>query len=75
MGCIPGAFNDPGSRAASISLFCNMSGEIVYIAAPDQLLIVDELPLTALLKPDRLALRELITLHDADIQRRRPTGQ
>ena len=40
--------------------------------APDELLIVDELPLTAMLKPDRLALRELITLHDNDVQRRRP---
>jgi hypothetical protein len=38
-------------------------------------LIVDELPLTRMLKPDRPALRELIALHDRDIQRRQqPTG-
>ena len=43
--------------------------------APDELLIVDELPLTAMLKPDRLALRELIVLHDKDIQRRQRTAQ
>ena len=51
-----------------------VAGELADYRAPDELLIVDELPLTAMLKPDRLALRELITLHDRDIQRRRPTG-
>jgi acyl-CoA synthetase (AMP-forming)/AMP-acid ligase II len=49
-------------------------GELADYKAPDELLIVDELPVTAMLKPDRLALRELITLHDRDIQRGQPTG-
>jgi acyl-CoA synthetase (AMP-forming)/AMP-acid ligase II len=35
-------------------------GELADYKAPDALLIVDELPLTAMLKPDRRALRELI---------------
>jgi non-ribosomal peptide synthetase component E (peptide arylation enzyme) len=51
-----------------------VAGELADYKAPDELLIVDELPLTAMLKPDRLALRELIMLHDTDIQHRRPTG-
>ncbi|MGO9101988.1 MAG: class I adenylate-forming enzyme family protein [Mycobacterium sp.] len=41
---------------------------------PDELRIVDELPLTAMLKPDRVALRGLITMHDKDIQRRHRAG-
>jgi acyl-CoA synthetase (AMP-forming)/AMP-acid ligase II len=52
----------------------HVAGELADYKAPDELLIVDELPLTAMLKPDRLALRELITMRDRDIQRRRPTG-
>ncbi|CDO91504.1 MULTISPECIES: class I adenylate-forming enzyme family protein [Mycobacterium simiae complex] len=52
-----------------------VADELADYKAPDELLIVDELPLTAMLKPDRLALRELIRLHDKDIQRRRPTEQ
>jgi acyl-CoA synthetase (AMP-forming)/AMP-acid ligase II len=48
----------------------HVAGELADYKAPDELLIVDELPLTAMLKPDRLALRELIALHDRDIQRR-----
>jgi acyl-CoA synthetase (AMP-forming)/AMP-acid ligase II len=52
----------------------HVADELADYKAPDELLIVDELPVTAMLKPDRLALRELITLHDKDIQRRRPTG-
>jgi acyl-CoA synthetase (AMP-forming)/AMP-acid ligase II len=52
----------------------HVADELADYKAPDELLIVDELPLTAMLKPDRFALRELITLHDRDIQRRRPTG-
>jgi acyl-CoA synthetase (AMP-forming)/AMP-acid ligase II len=52
----------------------HVAGELADYKAPDELLIVDELPLTAMLKPDRLALYELITLHDSDIQRRRSTG-
>ncbi|HXO56752.1 MAG TPA: long-chain fatty acid--CoA ligase, partial [Mycobacterium sp.] len=51
----------------------HVTGELADYKAPDELLIVDELPLTAMLKPDRLALRELITSHDKDIQRR-PTA-
>jgi acyl-CoA synthetase (AMP-forming)/AMP-acid ligase II len=51
-----------------------VAGELADYKAPDELLIVDELPLTAMLKPDRLALRELITLRAHDIQRRQPTG-
>jgi acyl-CoA synthetase (AMP-forming)/AMP-acid ligase II len=50
----------------------HVADELADYKAPDELLIVDELPLTAMLKPDRLALRELITLRDRDIQRRRP---
>src|ERR1700722_18406259 len=51
----------------------HVADELADYKAPDELLIVDELPLTAMLKPDRLALRELITSHDKDIQRR-PTA-
>jgi acyl-CoA synthetase (AMP-forming)/AMP-acid ligase II len=51
----------------------HVADELADYKAPDELLIVDELPLTPMLKPDRLALRELITLRDKDIQRRRPT--
>jgi acyl-CoA synthetase (AMP-forming)/AMP-acid ligase II len=51
----------------------HVAEELADYKAPDELLIVDELPLTAMLKPDRLALRELLTLRDRDIQRRRPT--
>jgi acyl-CoA synthetase (AMP-forming)/AMP-acid ligase II len=50
----------------------HVADELADYKAPDELLIVDELPLTAMLKPDRFALRELITLRDRDIQRRRP---
>ena len=35
-----------------------------------ELLDAGELPLTAMLKPDRVALLELITMRDSDIQRR-----
>ena len=52
----------------------HVASELADYKAPDELLIVDELPLTAMLKPDRLALRELIRLHDKDIQRRRLPG-
>jgi acyl-CoA synthetase (AMP-forming)/AMP-acid ligase II len=51
----------------------HVAEELADYKAPDELLIVDELPLTAMLKPDRLALRELLILRDRDIQRRRPT--
>ena len=50
----------------------HVTDELADYKAPDELLIVDELPLTPMLKPDRLALRELITSRDSDIQRRRP---
>jgi acyl-CoA synthetase (AMP-forming)/AMP-acid ligase II len=50
----------------------HVADELADYKAPDELLIVDELPLTAMLKPDRPALRELIRLHDKDIQRRQP---
>jgi acyl-CoA synthetase (AMP-forming)/AMP-acid ligase II len=49
----------------------HVAGELADYKAPDELLIVDELPLTAMLKPDRCALRALITLRDRDIQRHR----
>jgi acyl-CoA synthetase (AMP-forming)/AMP-acid ligase II len=52
----------------------HVADELADYKAPDELLIVDELPLTPVLKPDRLALRELITLRDKDIQRQRSTG-
>jgi acyl-CoA synthetase (AMP-forming)/AMP-acid ligase II len=54
-------------------LRAHVTSELADYKAPDELLIVDELPLTAMLKPDRLALRELVTQHDSDIQRRQPT--
>lgn len=62
---------DPPTLA---ELRAHVAGELADYKAPDELLIVDELPLTAMLKPDRLALRELITWHDKDIQGRQPTG-
>lgn len=49
----------------------HVAGELADYKAPDELLIVDELPLTAMLKPDRLGLRELIRSHEKDIQRLR----
>jgi acyl-CoA synthetase (AMP-forming)/AMP-acid ligase II len=55
-------------------LRAHVMGELADYKAPDELLVVDELPLTAMLKPDRVALRELITLHDKDIQRRQPAN-
>lgn len=54
-------------------LRAHVTSELADYKAPDELLIVDELPLTAMLKPDRIALRELIIQHDSDIQRRQPT--
>jgi acyl-CoA synthetase (AMP-forming)/AMP-acid ligase II len=52
----------------------HVTDELADYKAPDELLIVAELPLTPMLKPDRLALRELIRLRDKDIQRRRSLG-
>ena len=65
---------DAATPPTLAELRTHVADELADYKAPDELLIVDELPLTAMLKPDRLALRELITLHDRDIQRRRPTG-
>ena len=68
---VPTDSADPPTLA---ELRAHVAVDLADYKAPDELLIVDELPLTAMLKPDRLALRELITLHDNDVQRRRPTG-
>ncbi|GAC1395284.1 MAG: FadD3 family acyl-CoA ligase [Mycobacterium sp.] len=54
-------------------LRAHVTGELADYKAPDELLIVDELPLTVMLKPDRIALRELVAQRDRDIQRRQPT--
>jgi acyl-CoA synthetase (AMP-forming)/AMP-acid ligase II len=54
-------------------LRAHVTGQLADYKAPDELLIVAELPLTPMLKPDRIALRELITQHDGDIQRRQPS--
>jgi acyl-CoA synthetase (AMP-forming)/AMP-acid ligase II len=65
----------PADRASPPSLAdlrAHVSLELADYKAPDELLIVDELPLTPMLKPDRHALRELIARHDSEIQRRRP---
>jgi acyl-CoA synthetase (AMP-forming)/AMP-acid ligase II len=62
---------DPPTLA---ELRAHVTGELADYKAPDELLIVDELPRTAMLKPDRSALRELIAEHDNDIQRRQPAG-
>lgn len=51
----------------------HVATELADYKAPDELLIIDELPLTAMLKPDRAAVRELIIERDNDIQRRQPT--
>jgi acyl-CoA synthetase (AMP-forming)/AMP-acid ligase II len=65
---------DAAAPPTLAELRTHVADELADYKAPDELLIVDELPMTAMLKPDRLALRELITLHDREIQRRRPTG-
>jgi acyl-coenzyme A synthetase/AMP-(fatty) acid ligase len=62
---------DAGRPPTLAELRNHVAGELADYKAPDELLIVDELPLTAMLKPDRLALRELIRSHDKDIQRLR----
>jgi non-ribosomal peptide synthetase component E (peptide arylation enzyme) len=51
-----------------------VAGQLADYKAPDELLVVDELPVTAMLKPDRLGLRELISLHDRDVQRQPTRG-
>ncbi|MDT5179253.1 MAG: hypothetical protein QOJ95_3451 [Mycobacterium sp.] len=49
------------------------ASELADYKAPDELLVIDELPLTPMLKPDRVALRELIIRREADVQRCRRT--
>jgi acyl-CoA synthetase (AMP-forming)/AMP-acid ligase II len=66
---------DAAAPPTLAELRTHVAGELADYKAPDELLVVDELPLTAMLKPDRIALRELITQHDKDIQRRQPTGR
>jgi len=65
---------DAATPPTLAELRAHVVGELADYKAPDELLVVDELPLTPMLKPDRIALRELITQHDKDIQRRQPTG-
>jgi acyl-CoA synthetase (AMP-forming)/AMP-acid ligase II len=64
---------DPDTPPTLAELRAHVTSELADYKAPDELLIVDELPLTPMLKPDRLALRGLITEYDNDIQRRQPT--
>jgi acyl-CoA synthetase (AMP-forming)/AMP-acid ligase II len=63
---------DGASPPSLADLRSHVSAELADYKAPDELLIVDELPLTPMLKPDRNALRELIARHDSEVQRRRP---
>jgi acyl-CoA synthetase (AMP-forming)/AMP-acid ligase II len=65
---------DAAAPPTLAELRTHVADQLADYKAPDELLIVNELPLTAMLKPDRLALRELITLHDNAIQRQRSTG-
>jgi acyl-CoA synthetase (AMP-forming)/AMP-acid ligase II len=67
---VPTEAADPPTLA---DLRAHVTGELADYKAPDELLVVDELPLTAMLKPDRAALRELIAKRDSDVQRRQPT--
>ncbi|WP_166903432.1 class I adenylate-forming enzyme family protein [Mycobacterium sp. DL440] len=64
---------DPAIPPTLAELRAHVAAELADYKAPDELLVVDELPLTAMLKPDRAALRVLITLHDKLIQRPVPT--
>lgn len=61
---------DPDNPPELAELRIHVAAELADYKAPDELLIVDELPLTAMLKPDRAALQELMALRDNDIQRR-----
>jgi acyl-CoA synthetase (AMP-forming)/AMP-acid ligase II len=61
---------DPAAPPALAELRSHVAADLADYKSPDELLIVDELPLTAMLKPDRSALHALITLHDNDVQRR-----
>jgi acyl-CoA synthetase (AMP-forming)/AMP-acid ligase II len=61
---------DNASPPSLADVRAHVSAELADYKAPDELLIVDELPLTPMLKPDRHALRELIARRDSEIQRR-----
>lgn len=61
--------HDPGTPPTLAELRAHVAAELADYKAPDELLVVEELPLTAMLKPDRTALRELVPLHDNVIQR------
>ncbi|MBJ7336496.1 class I adenylate-forming enzyme family protein [Mycolicibacterium sp.] len=65
---------DPGDPPTLAELRGHVASELADYKAPDELLIVGEMPLTAMLKPDRTALDQLITMQDNDIQRRQPAG-
>ncbi|MDT5077734.1 MAG: hypothetical protein QOJ80_2371 [Mycobacterium sp.] len=65
---------DAAAPPTLAELRAHVKGELADYKAPDELLVVDELPLTAMLKPDRIALREMIARHDKDIQRRQPAN-
>jgi acyl-CoA synthetase (AMP-forming)/AMP-acid ligase II len=64
------ADGEPPPTLAELRSF--VAADLSDYKAPDELLVVDELPLTAMFKPDRAALRELIVRRDADVQRREP---
>jgi acyl-CoA synthetase (AMP-forming)/AMP-acid ligase II len=72
VACIVAADGSPPPRLAELRE--HVKGELADYKAPDELLIVDELPLTPMLKPDRAALRNLIASDDARVERRRPAG-
>jgi acyl-CoA synthetase (AMP-forming)/AMP-acid ligase II len=64
---------DAAAPPTLADLRAHVAAALADYKAPDELLVVDELPLTPMLKPDRVALRELITVHDKDTQRRAPS--
>jgi acyl-CoA synthetase (AMP-forming)/AMP-acid ligase II len=51
---------DPDHPPVLEELRTHVSRELADYKAPDELVVVDELPMTAMLKPDRAALRKLI---------------
>jgi len=65
---------DPADPPTLAELRAHVAAELADYKAPDELLIVGELPLTSMLKPDRVALRELIALHDNEVERRATTS-
>lgn len=64
---------DDAAPPTLAELRTHVAAELSDYKAPDELLVVDELPLTAMLKPDRAALRKLIIQRANDVQRRQPT--